>query len=206
MGCRAPQTLHLSEIWTAQPASLWPWPWTMSGRRPRRSALCPPCGRPSNGRADVRCPRDRCPRDRCHPGVRTDRRPVSAAAASASAPCWILECVGAAGNPTFGASGSTCRCVRERLVVAAESGLMGEGWSCVGGARLRTTVCGRGGPPPRMRIGRGAAFAAWPTKGAGPAPRCRSVGWGAREGAGAHKSPRGMASWAGCRRDAQPWG
>jgi hypothetical protein len=37
-------------------------------------------------------------------------------------------------------------------------------------------------------------------QGAGPAPGCRSVGWGA-EGAGAHKVPAG-ASWAGCRRDA----
>jgi hypothetical protein len=32
------------------------------------------------------------------------------------------------------------------------------------------------------------------------------VGWlGAREGAGAHKSPAD-AFWAGCRRDARPWG
>jgi hypothetical protein len=39
-------------------------------------------GRPT-GRVDVRCPGVRCPRDRCDPGVRTDRRPVSAAAAAA---------------------------------------------------------------------------------------------------------------------------
>jgi hypothetical protein len=72
------------------------WPSRMSGRRPRRSSRCPrPLSamrtdvRPT-GRADVRCPGDRCPRDRGDPGVRTDRRPVSAAAAAAlSAPRWI---------------------------------------------------------------------------------------------------------------------
>jgi hypothetical protein len=91
----------------------------MSGRRPRRSSLCPrPLSamrtdvRPT-GRADLRCPRDRCPRDRCDPGVRTGRRPVSAAAAAAlSAPRWILEGVGAAGPATFGAPGWMCRCGR----------------------------------------------------------------------------------------------
>jgi hypothetical protein len=65
---------------------------------------------------------------------------------------------------------------------------MVERWQCVAGTR----VDGRPGPPPRMRTGCGAALAAWPTKGAGPAPGCRSVGWGAREGAGAHESPAGM--------------
>jgi hypothetical protein len=60
----------------------------------------------STGRADVRCPRDRCPRDRCDQEVRMDTRPVSAASASAlSAPGWILEYVGAAGQLTFGRIG-----------------------------------------------------------------------------------------------------
>jgi hypothetical protein len=72
-------------------------------------------GRPSTGRADTRCPGDRCPGVRCpgvrcprdwrpddrgDPGVRTARRPVSAAAAAAlSAPRWIPG-VGAAGPAT----------------------------------------------------------------------------------------------------------
>jgi hypothetical protein len=62
-------------------------------------------------------------------------------------------------------------------------------WQCVAGTR----VDGRPGPPLRSRTGCGAALAAWPTKGAGPAPGCRSVGWGAREGAGAHESLAGTS-------------
>jgi hypothetical protein len=65
------------------------WSSRISGRRPRRSSRCPsPLRRAEvrpTGRTDVRCPRVRhprvrCPRDRCDPDVRTDRRPVSAAA------------------------------------------------------------------------------------------------------------------------------
>ena len=93
-------------------------------------------------------------------GVRTDRCPVSAASASAlSGPRWIPD-VGAAGQATFGGLGSTCRC-------GPPAGL------CVAGTR----VDGRPGLPLRRRTGCGAALAAWPTKGAGPAPGCRSVGW-----------------------------
>jgi hypothetical protein len=99
----------------------WSWPSRMSGHRPRRPSRCPhllsamrTAVRPT-GRADVRCPRVRCPgvrcpRDRCDAGVRTDRRPLSAAAASGlSAPRWIRERVGAAGPARLGAPGSTGR-------------------------------------------------------------------------------------------------
>jgi hypothetical protein len=104
---------------------------------------------------------------------------VSAAAASAlSAPRWILACVGAAGPPTSGRIGfDVSLWSASGWVVAARIGPGGEGmvvrWQCV----ARTRVDGRPGPPQRMRTGWGAAFAAWPTKGAGPAPGCRSVGW-----------------------------
>jgi hypothetical protein len=97
-----------------------------SRRRRRRGRRgCPAAGhavRRSVRRADVRppdhadgqCPGDRCPRDRCDPGVRTDRCPVSAAAASAlSGPRWIPD-VGAPGQATFGGLGSTCRCGPQR--------------------------------------------------------------------------------------------
>jgi hypothetical protein len=86
------------------------------------------------GRAEVRCPGDRCPRDRRDPGVRTDRRPVSAAAASAlSTPRWIPN-VGAPGQATVGAPVRRVAVVPSGLVVAARSGPGGEGWSNVGSA------------------------------------------------------------------------
>jgi hypothetical protein len=101
------------------------WPSRMSGRRPRRSSRCPPppsaCGRTSVRCPRVRCPRDRCPRDRCprdrgDPGVRTDRRPVSAAAAAAlSAPRWILRGVGVAGTDHVWRTGRRVAVVGERL-------------------------------------------------------------------------------------------
>jgi hypothetical protein len=71
MGCRAPQMLQ-PERGLRRPAGgrRRSWPSRMSGRRPRRSSLCPrPLSavrtdvRPT-GRADVRCPRIRCPGDR----------------------------------------------------------------------------------------------------------------------------------------------
>jgi hypothetical protein len=86
IGCRAPQTLQPERGWAAQPAPPSSWPSRMSGRRPRRSSLSPPCGRPStwsrwtssvqatgvhptgviqvSGQPGVRCPwplRPRCP-------------------------------------------------------------------------------------------------------------------------------------------------
>jgi hypothetical protein len=100
-------------------------------RSVRRADVRPP------GRADVQCPGDRCPRDRCDPSVRTDRRPVSAASASAlSGPRWIPD-AGAAGQATFGGSGSTCRCgLRAAWSSLPDSGLAGKGWSNVGRAQL----------------------------------------------------------------------
>jgi hypothetical protein len=87
--------------------------------------LCPPRGRTDlHGRADVRCPGDRCPRDRCDPGVRTDRRPVSAASAAAlSAPRWIgiHRCGGAATWPRGTRVWSSCG-IRDRLDHLPEPG------------------------------------------------------------------------------------
>jgi hypothetical protein len=145
MGCERRRRCNPSEVWVAQPASPSSWLSRMSGRRPRRSSRCP---RPLSamrtdvrppGRADVRCPGDQCPGDRCpgdrcprdwrpydrgDPGVRTARRPMSAAAAAAlSAPCWIPD-VGAAGPTTVGEPGSTCRCGRR----AAWSPLPDRAW------------------------------------------------------------------------------
>jgi hypothetical protein len=118
-GCRAPQTRQPERALAAHPAVAVVVPSRMSGRRSRRSSRCPrPLSamrtdvRPT-GRVDVRCPRVRCPRawcphDRGDPGVRTDTRPVSAAAATALDPDYI----GAAGPATVAAPGSTGRCGR----------------------------------------------------------------------------------------------
>jgi hypothetical protein len=83
--------------------------------------------------------------------------------------------------------------VGERRGRRCRSGTVGEGDGRA--LAVRGSQEGRrlSGPPPRRRRGRGAAVAAWPTKGAGPAPGCRSVGWGAREQV--LTGPRGMASW-----------
>ena len=157
------------------------------------------------GRADVWCPGDRCPRDRCDPGVRTDRRPVSAAAASAlSAPRWIPD-VGAAGQATSGAPDSTGRCgLRAAGSSLPESGLAGRDcrpWPCA----ARTRVDGTPGPPLRIRTG-------WAPGSPPGRPRELVQRQGAGGLAGEHgkeqvltKSPAG-ASWAGCRCDARPWG
>ena len=175
--------------------SSWSWSSRMSGRRPRRSSLCP---RPLSavrtsvqptGRADVRCPGDRCPRDRCDPGVRTDRRPVSAASASKlSAPRWIR-------NPSV-------RRGRPRLAQVRRVAVVGERL-----ARRCPNRAWRGRDGPTLAVRRshecrGQSWAAvdtaaWyahrlrrrarrlATKGADPAPACR---W-STEGAGAHQAP-----------------
>jgi hypothetical protein len=138
------------------------------------------------GRADVRCPHARC-----DAGVRTGRRPVSATAAAAlSAPRWITERVGAAGLATLSAPSSTCRRgVGERLVVAAESGLAGKGWSCVGQRVAGTSATADLGRRfARAQAGRRACRLG--DQGSRSSVRCRSDGWGAWEGAGAHTSPR----------------
>jgi hypothetical protein len=143
------------------------WPSRMSGRRPRRSSLSPPCGRPSTwsrGRlvsTRVRCPGDRCPRVRCSrvrcsrvrcdPGVRTDRRPDRRASGVRGLCVRAVRTaldpeVGAAGQPRFGGPGSTCRCgPRAAWSSLPECGLAGKRWSCVGSAWLaRGSTAGLG--------------------------------------------------------------
>jgi hypothetical protein len=150
------------------------------------------------GQADVRCPRVRCPRERCHPGVRTDGPPVSAA---------LQPCCPHRAGPWNGSVRRAVPVGRNGFDVPpwsagwspARIGPDGKGWCCVGRGWL-ARVDGRPGPPHRTRTGCGAVAG----KGAGPAPGCRSVGWGARERAGAHSIPPG-GSWAGCRRGARPW-
>jgi hypothetical protein len=158
IGCRAPQTLQPERGLAVQPAvalvvavedvrtPATPFV-TLSASSVRPADVGP------TGRADVRCPGDQWPRDACDPGVRTDRRPVSAAAASAlSAPRWIPD-VGAAGQATSGAPGSTGRCgLRAAGSSLPESGLAGRDcrpWPCA----ARTRVDGTPGPPLRIRTG-----------------------------------------------------
>jgi hypothetical protein len=100
------------------------------------------------------------------------------------------------GGPSpLGAMGSTCRVVRGRRGRLPASGLTGRDGAglAVGGSDKGRRQTGdrriarpQAGAPPRRLAG----------KGAGPAPGCWSVGWGAPERAGAHQSPAG-ASWAG---------
>jgi hypothetical protein len=137
------------------------------------------------GRADVRCPRVccpgvRCPRDRCDAGVRTDRRPVSAAAASGlSAPRWIPERVGAAGPARLGAPGfDGSPWSVSGLVVAARIGPGGEGMI------VRRAVRGRYGwrrqawaaASHAQRLGRRVRRLG--NQGSWSSARCRSVGQG----------------------------
>ena len=128
------------------------------------------------GRADVWCPGDRCPCDRGDPGVRTDRRPVSIAAAAAlSGPCWIPESVGAVGPATLahrvGRVAVVGALLGRRCPNRAWQEGMVERWPCV----ARTRVDARPGLPLGMRTGCGAALAArrpWELV----QRRCRSVG------------------------------
>jgi hypothetical protein len=111
-----------------------------------------------SGRTRLRCPRPRRPR--C---------PHRAGSWHASV---------RRGRPRLGASGSTCRCGRRAAGSSLpESGLAGRGWLCVGSAWLARGSTGDLGRRSACAQAGGAAFAAWPTKGAGPAPGCRSVGW-----------------------------
>ena len=179
------------------------WPSRMSGRRPRRSSRCPrPLSamrtdvRPT-GRADVRCPGDRCPRDRGDPGVRTDRRPASAAAAAAlSAPRWIRNTWVRRDRPRLVHRVRRVALVGERLgrrcPNRARRGGMVERWPCAAG----TMVDARPGPPlgihpaaaPRSPPGRPRSWSS---------ARCRSVGGGARRSR-CSQVPR-RCVWAGCR-------
>jgi hypothetical protein len=222
MGGQAPQTLRPGEVW---PPSGWSPVARMSGRRPRRSSPCP---RPLSavrmsvqsvtrtsgvhasgvhasgvhasgvhasgvhasgvhasgaiqvsGRTALRCPR------LCSRVIRTALDPGMA------------RC---AGPSPLGAMGSRCRRGPRAAWSPARMGSDGKGWCWVGRgwlARGSTADLGRriagaqaGAPPRRLA-----------DKGAGPAPGCRSVGWGAREHPGAHQFPAGV-SWAGCRRGA----
>jgi leucine-zipper of insertion element IS481 len=83
IGCRAPQTLQPKRSCTAQPAVA-----VIVVVEDVRTPATPfvAVSASSVRRADVMCPGVRCPGDRCDPGVRTDRRPVSAAAAAALDP------------------------------------------------------------------------------------------------------------------------
>ena len=171
------------------------WPSRMSGRRPRRSSLCPrPLSamrtdvRPT-GRVDVRCPHDRC-----DPGVRTDTRPVSAAAAAAlSAPRWIRNTSVRRDRLRLAHRVRRAVVVGERLGRRCPNRAWREGMV---DARLgRRFACVQAAAP-RSPPGR-------PWKQVqGQVP----VGWrGSGEGAGAPKSPAG-SSWAGCRRAGRLWG
>jgi hypothetical protein len=163
----------------------------------RRADVRPP------GRVDVRCPGDRCPPDRCDPGVRTARRPVSVASASALSGTALDPGRRCRGTGHVGGPGSTCRGGPERpgrrRPNPAWRGRMVKRWQCVAGHEGRRQT--RAVASRSHRLGRRARRLAdqgsWST-----APGCRSVGWGAREGAGAHRSPAGV-SWAGCRRAAR---
>jgi hypothetical protein len=211
IGCPAPQTLH---------------PQRGLGRRAGAAVVvavrgCPDAGpavrrcvrradvRPP-GRADLQCPGDRCPPERCDRSVRTDRHPgqtgVRGSAASASTlsgPRWIPD-LGAAGQATSGGPGSTGRCgLRAAWSSLPESGLAGKRWSNVGRAWLARGSTAHLGC--RFAGAPAGATRSPPGRGSWSSVRV-PVGWlGAREGAGAPKSPAG-ASWAGCRRDARPWG
>jgi hypothetical protein len=159
------------------------------------------------GRADVRCPRDWCPRDRppdrFHPGVRTDRPPVSAAL---QPPClrragpWNGSVERAA---PLGAAGSTCRRGPPAAWSPARIRSDGKGWCCVGRAWLARGFDGspdhRFADAPAARRLPGPTRALVQRQGAvrlvgstrrskcSPAPRRRVLG----------RCPRGARPWAG---------
>jgi hypothetical protein len=111
------------------------------------------------------------------------RCPWPASALSEALDAGMRRC---GGQPPLGAAGSTCRRGARAAWSPARAEPTRTGWSWVG---VEGSHEGRGPPAPRLR----PALAAWPTKGAGPVPGCRSVGWGARVGPGAHQSPE--VSW-----------
>ena len=189
MGCRAPQTLH-PEPGLDRPAGVAVVVAVQDVRMPATPLValsavevCPMVGRTSgvhatgvqaigairvSGRTRVRC-----------------RRPLH----RPSAPCWILERVGAAGPSTLRSGLEVTLWSASGVVVAAESGLAGEGWSygwqCGGSqeGRRPTWASTSHTQRPRRRVCRLA------DRGSRSSARCRSVGWGVREGAGASRSP-----------------
>jgi hypothetical protein len=153
----------------------------MSGRRPRRWSRCPLCGRPSNGRADVRCPPDRCPRDRGRSGVRTDRRPVSAAAASAVRTVLDPGMGRAAGYPGLRSGFEVSLWSASGVVVATEAGRWGRDGRTVGSARLAGGSAAEVG---RRLVGAEAAAPRSPPGGPGSWSSAREPvgGWGSTRG------------------------
>ena len=194
----------LSQVWTAQPASLWSWPSRMSGRRPRRWSRCPPWrsvqwsgGRPVSTRpVSRRSGRSGYPDGHASVvGGRCIGRPHRAGSWNG----WVRPA-----HPRC-AAGWRCRCGRR----AAWSSLPSRDWRgrdgrTVGSAVARRRVGGRPGPPPRIRRGRGAAFAAWPTEGAGPAPGAGRLA-GEYEREQVLPGPR-HGVLGRCRRAVRPWG
>jgi hypothetical protein len=197
MDCPAPQTLQ-PERGSGRPAG---------GRRRRGRPGCPDAGHGGRRWVRVRC--SPCGRTSVQlvgrmsgvqatgvhatgviRGVRTDTRPVSTAAAAAlSGPCWIPESVGAAGPATLAHRVGRVAVVGARLGRRCPNRAWREGmverWPCV----ARTRVDARPGLPLGMRTGCGAALAArrpWELA----QRRCRSVGGGAGEGAGAPSPPQ----------------
>jgi hypothetical protein len=145
----------------------------LSGRAPPGAVGRPPSRSSGRPTSSVRCS-----------GVRTDR-PALSAALPPRGPRRAGPGVAGWGGPPAGRSRSRCPGVRGRWSPA--SGLTGSDGAAVGRARLP-----RGRPSPRAdawpasRLRR--RLAAGPTR-AGPGPGCRPGG-GARDAAGAHRSPR----------------
>jgi len=191
-GCRAPQTRQPERALAAHPAVAVVVPSRMSGRRPRRSSLC---SRPLSamrtdvrptGRVDVRCPRVRCPcvrcpcawcpHDRCDPGVRTDTRPVSAAAATALDPNTSVR----RDRPRLVHRVRRVAVVGERLgrrcrIGPGRQGMV-ERWPCVARTRVDARL---GAASQASRLRRRARRLA--DQGSWSRARCRSVGGGAGE-------------------------
>jgi hypothetical protein len=137
IGCRAPQTLQTERGLRRQPAAAVIVSSRMSGRRPCRSSLCLPCGRPSNWSGG-------------HPVSRrpVSRRPMCSGCPDRQASGVRGRCIRAVRTALD--PGRRCRGTGHRwrtgfdvslrsasgLVVAARMGPGGKGWSNVGRARL----------------------------------------------------------------------
>jgi len=199
-----------SEVWPSSRRSPSSWPWRMSGRRPRRSSLCPRplsalrtsvqlVGRTSgvqatsghamrvirvSGQTGVRCPRPLRPRCPHRAGSRT------------SVP---------RGRPRLAHRVRRVAVVCERLGRRCPNRAWREGIVDLGRARLargstahldRRFAFAQAGRRARRLADQGSwSSARVPAGWLGSTGRSRC----------AHRSPAG-ASWAGCRCDARPWG